>query len=170
MVHPRTVPAMTMGVDRVGPRTGPAAPDGAATPRDDNAFAAFLPPPDTPHAAPAGAPPPAATLSGLACLEAGIADALARQARDKQARRHGRAMLQALGAVQLALLAGDDGQARAALAALAATAIAGHEADDPVLQLILREIAVRAAVELARDDPAREQAAEGHLATDVSNA
>jgi hypothetical protein len=70
---------------------------------------------------------------------------------DKDARRHGRALLQALAAMQLALLASDpaDGgaEARAQLERLAASA---PQADDPVLRLILREIAVRAAVELAR--------------------
>ena len=72
---------------------------------------------------------------------------------DKEARRHGRALLQALGAIQLALLdAGHEdegGEARAQLARLAAAAA---PADDPVLRLILREIGVRAAVELARFD------------------
>jgi hypothetical protein len=72
---------------------------------------------------------------------------------DKEARRHGRALLQALGAIQLALLGSDlaveGGEAHAQLARLAASA---PLADDPVLRLILREIGVRAAVELARID------------------
>jgi hypothetical protein len=72
---------------------------------------------------------------------------------DKEARRHGRALLRALGAIQLALLgsgqADEGGEAHAQLARLAATA---PQADDPVLRLILREIGVRAAVELARID------------------
>ena len=65
---------------------------------------------------------------------------------DRQARRHGRAMLQALGAMQLSLLDGDD----VAVRALADLAAQVPEADDPVLRLILQEIGVRAAVELAR--------------------
>lgn len=72
---------------------------------------------------------------------------------DREARRHGRALLRALGAVQLALLVphneDESGEARAQLARLAATA---PSADDPALRLILREIAVRAAIELARLD------------------
>ena len=68
---------------------------------------------------------------------------------DRQARRHGRAMLQALGAVQLSMLDGGGDAARAQLAAAAAQAPAAH---DPVLRLILREISLRAAVELARGD------------------
>jgi hypothetical protein len=72
---------------------------------------------------------------------------------DREARRHGRALLRALGGVQLALLVphneDESGEARAQLARLAATA---PSADDPALRLILREIAVRAAIELARLD------------------
>jgi hypothetical protein len=197
MVHPverrARLPAggMSMGIDRVGPRGFPSTPaEPQAAPQDDGGFASLLPGANAPPsnaasgaaassaasgAAPSGAASGAApsgaasgavspTLSGVAWLQAGIADALGREARDKQARRHGRAMLQALGAVQLAVLGGDDGQARTALAALACAAEDRHEADDPVLQLILREIGVRAAVELARDE-----AAKGQFATDVSN-
>jgi hypothetical protein len=76
---------------------------------------------------------------------------------DRTARRHGRAMLHALGALQLALLlpptpdpeADREEDARAHLADLARRMPA---AEDPVLRLILREISVRAAVELARSD------------------
>lgn len=72
---------------------------------------------------------------------------------DREARRHGRALLRALGAVQLALLGpaneAEGGEARAQLARLAAAA---PPADDPALCVILREIAVRAAIELARLD------------------
>jgi Class II flagellar assembly regulator len=72
---------------------------------------------------------------------------------DREARRHGRALLRALGAVQLALLLPNNedegGEARAQLARLAATP---PTADDPTLCLILREIGVRAAIELARLD------------------
>jgi hypothetical protein len=72
---------------------------------------------------------------------------------DREARRHGRALLRALGAIQLALLVPYDrdegGEARAQLARLAATT---PVADDPMLSLILREIGMRAAVELARLD------------------
>lgn len=72
---------------------------------------------------------------------------------DREARRHGRALLRALGAIQLALLVphaeNDGGEACAQLARLAATT---PTADNPMLSLILREIGVRAAIELARLD------------------
>jgi hypothetical protein len=68
-------------------------------------------------------------------------------AADRLARRHGRAMLRALGALQLAMLGAEGDGAGRQLAALAADMPA---ADDPVLRLILREIGVRAAVALAR--------------------
>ena len=119
------------------------------------AFAALLPSDAATPAAAAranGSTQAAAALGGMAWIEAGVAEALARDAQDREARRHGKAMLQALGAVQHAMLGGDDDQARSALAALANTAQDGHEADDPVLKLILREIGVRAAVALARGD------------------
>jgi hypothetical protein len=65
---------------------------------------------------------------------------------DRNARRHGRAMLRALGALQVSLLDGGGTEAQA----LAQLAAGVPEADDPILRLILREIGVRAAVELAR--------------------
>jgi hypothetical protein len=93
-------------------------------------------------AAAPGAPVAAAPLSGLMSYE----QACERVQSDRNARRHGRAMLQALRALQVVVL--EDGDtAAAALSHLAADI---PEADDPVLRLILREIGVRAAVELAR--------------------
>ncbi len=68
-------------------------------------------------------------------------------ARNRDAYRHGRAMLGALRALQAALLGGGTEAARATLAALAGNATA---ADDPQLAASLHDIAVRAAVELAR--------------------
>jgi hypothetical protein len=88
------------------------------------------------------APVAAAPLNGLMSYE----QACERVQSDRKARRHGRAMLQALGALQVVLLEGG-GPAAEALSHLAADV---PEADDPVLRLILREIGVRAAVELAR--------------------
>ncbi len=99
---------------------------------------------------------PAAAVHGpaqTATIAASIYDA-AEQAviADREARRHGRAMLHALAGLQRAALAGagqpDTAEVpQAALAALMRQAPAAH---DPVLRLILREIGVRAAVELAR--------------------
>jgi hypothetical protein len=91
----------------------------------------------------------------MAMVQADVDDVFARHKQDREARRHGRAMLQALGAVQLAVLGADPGRARNALASLAATSQEARSGDDPVLRLILREIAIRAAVELARNELAQ---------------
>jgi hypothetical protein len=91
---------------------------------------------------------PAAGAAPAAALAAVVYEEADRQvSADRQARRHGRAMLQALGALQLAILGDGETSARSQLAALVAQAPAAH---DPVLRLILREISLRAAVELAR--------------------
>lgn len=80
--------------------------------------------------------------------------AFERVAADRKARRHGRAMLRALGALQVCALGGGGADIRATdTAALAQLAAGVPEADDPILRLILREIGVRAAVELARLGP-----------------
>ncbi len=151
MVH-RHYAAMSGGIDRVRARGLPAK-SGSAAPvsSNDGAFASMLAPGENAaNAAEAGAMP---GLSGAAWLRADDSDHLARSARDKQARTHGRALLQALAALQHAALRGDGDQAQAALARLAATVRDVQEADDPALQVILREISVRAAVELARAEP-----------------
>jgi hypothetical protein len=114
----------------------------------------MLSPRGTAPTAPEAATAPA--LSAMALVQASVDDVFARTAQDRRARRHGRAMLQALGAVQLAMLGGDGQQARGALAKLASTAEDVIPADDPVLRLVLREIEVRAAVELARAAPAQD--------------
>ena len=66
---------------------------------------------------------------------------------DREARRHGQAVLDALAGLQLAQLSGDPHASLAGLAKLAAEAPA---ASDPGLQAVLQAIAARAAVELAR--------------------
>jgi hypothetical protein len=124
-----------MRIDRISPLASPPAPRRAAAP----GFAALLESPG--EAAAAEAAQPAALAAGIF---AAAADA---EAADSRARRHGKAMLQALAALQLAVLGGSEGAARAKLAELAGQA---PQADDPVLRLIMREIGVRAAVELAR--------------------
>jgi hypothetical protein len=127
-----------MRVDRVSapparPATRPAS--GAA------GFAGLLE-----DAAPAAAAAPPHALPPVADILAAEADA---GVADRQARRHARAMLQALAALQLAVLGGTAAEARARLAELAAQPA---EATDPLLRLILREIGARAAVELARGE------------------
>ena len=119
--------------------------------------------PATPSAAPGGGISFATLLAQEAeaaalvapVEETVLAPRLGEVANDRAARRHGRAMLNALGALQLAVL--DDGTPTSpaerqedALAHLADLARRMPQADDPVLRLILREIGVRAAVELAR--------------------
>jgi hypothetical protein len=133
-----------MQVERVGPGGTPIAPRKGAKAAG---FSQLLETPEQGDVAPAGeaAPaeaPVAARVGGLMTYE----EARDRVLADRQARRHGRAMLQALGAMQLSLLAGGD----AAVQALADLAAQVPEADDPVLRLLLQEIGVRAAVELAR--------------------
>ena len=125
-----------MRVDPVTPTPTPAAPRKAAA---APGFAALL---DTPGGAADVARAGVASLPAEACAVAALTDAA-----DQQARRHGRAMLKALGAVQLAILGGGEAEARAELAALTARL---PQAEDPVLRLILREIGARAAVEMAR--------------------
>ena len=68
--------------------------------------------------------------------------------RDRRARKHGRAMLDALGRLQLSLLGGDP--ATNDLHRLAALAEHCPEAADPVLRGLLGAVALRAQVELAR--------------------
>ncbi len=73
--------------------------------------------------------------------------ALDSEVADREARRHGKAMMQALASLQRALLGGGVEDACATLGALAARLPPAH---DPVLRLVQREIAARAAAELAR--------------------
>ena len=91
--------------------------------------------------APTTAPLP---LDGILALQEQVADAT----RDRQARQHGHALLQALAALQHALLQGA-GEAESVrhLAQLVADA---PPAADPALAAILQGIALRAQVELAR--------------------
>ena len=69
-------------------------------------------------------------------------------ARDRQARRHGRAMLDALARLQHALLGGGDDPA--ALDQLAALLEHCPEASDPELRATVAAVALRVHVELAR--------------------
>ncbi len=94
-------------------------------------------------AAAAGRTLAAAPVSeGLVALQAGDA-----AVRDREARRRGGAALQALAALQRALLAGEaDPEALRALAA----SCEGPEASDPALAATLRAVSLRARVELAR--------------------
>ncbi len=68
-------------------------------------------------------------------------------ARDRRARRHGRAMLDALARLQLGLLGELD---ETCLADLATLADACPEAADPALNGVLQAVGLRARIELAR--------------------
>jgi len=91
----------------------------------------------------AGAAPTSAMVGLLAVQEA-EADA----ARDRAARKRGRAMLDALARLQRMMLAGRFDESE--LHDLAALAADPAEAADPALGTTLREVAARARVELAR--------------------
>ncbi len=93
-------------------------------------------------AAPAAPATPVAALGLLALQEAGQ-DAV----RDREARRHGDAMLQALRALQRALLGGGDDLSLRQLEALARGA---PPPADPGLAMVQAMILQRTAVELAR--------------------
>ena len=147
--------AMSGGIDRIRARglaAGGNAAGTAGAPKDDGAFASMITPEQGAGAGAEAAQ--AANLSSMAWLHSNVADVFSRTAQDREARRHGRKLLDALAGLQRAALEGDDEHAQAALTAALATLTTTvddpHEADDPVLRLILREIAVRAAVELAR--------------------
>ena len=98
----------------------------------------------------AGSPAATAALSAAAPLDGLLLlqEADNAPARDRRARKHGRAVLDALARLQLALLGGDPDSA--ALRTLAALLEQAPAADDPALRTMLGAIALRAEVELAR--------------------
>ena len=147
MVH-RAHHAMSGGIDRIRARALTGGASTAPSAKNDGGFASMIAPErDTAAAAETA---PAGNLAGIAWLQSNVADVFTRAAQDRDARRHGRALLHALAGLQRAALEGEGEHTHAALTALARTVDDHHQADDPVLCLILREIAVRAAVELAR--------------------
>ena len=99
----------------------------------------------------AGAPSAAAPagLSGLLAMQ----EAEAGFVRDREARRHGDAVMAELAALQRELLGGEGGGG--ALTRLATLARHAPGAADPRLGAILRAVLVRAQVELARRDVLR---------------
>jgi hypothetical protein len=130
-------------IDRVGPpapgRPGARAGTGAAT--------GFLPP--------AEPGPDAACAAGVAiAAPVGLDALLALQQvdepteRDRAARRHGQALLGALGRLQRLLL--EDGDQAAALGQIRALADATPAAADPGLAAAVDLVVLRARIELAR--------------------
>jgi hypothetical protein len=118
-----------------------------------SAFGVPDPEPAAAEAAGTGAAPEAA-LAGMLALQEGAAvngaatAASGSAARDRQARRRGRDLLEALAALHCAVLAGPPDAA--SLASLAALAAPSAEAADPALRRIVADIRLRAHVELAR--------------------
>lgn len=70
--------------------------------------------------------------------------------RDREARRHGRDLLEELAALQKALLAGGDEAGEGALGRLVALLRSMPAAADPGLDGVLRSVGLRARLELAR--------------------
>jgi hypothetical protein len=135
---------------RIEPAGRPPATNGPGTAKPSSGFAALLDAAAQAEAVLRNAPaaPPQA-------LSASLEDVASHRTADRQARRHGRAMLQALADLQRAILAqapagGEADAVLAVLITLAGLASSTPEAHDPVLRLIMREIGVRAATELAR--------------------
>jgi len=91
-------------------------------------------------AAPTAAPP----LDSMLALQEQAADVT----QERQARQHGHALLQALAALQTALLAGR--AERESLEQLATLTAACPAAADPALAAIIQGLSLRAQVELAR--------------------
>ncbi len=138
-------------------RVSPAAttPARRASAGEGSGFSIADDAPGTPSAAAAAAGfAPGALASLLAMQEAGpsAATTVAGGVRDREARRHGRAVLDALLAWQRGLLRGEpEVGALRQLASIAGEAEAeAAGASDPGLRAVLAEIMLRARVELAR--------------------
>lgn len=130
------------GVGRVGGAT-PLARVGARAGAAGSGFTV------RPEAGAAGAPPVLASV-GIGALDGLLAlqETMDAEVTDREARRHGQAMLAALAALQRALLA--DGGQDEALAHLAGLAATTPLAADPALRAAVGAIALRAQVELAK--------------------
>lgn len=120
-------------------RPGARAGQGAA------AFAGLLPPEEDAQAPACAGAQEAAPLTALTSLPVFLEPD--DEGRDRQAASHGKAVLDALGGLQLAMLDGGGAKALETLSALAATQ---SEAADPRLRQVLRAIGQRAAIELSR--------------------
>jgi len=154
MVHPARHKGQAMRIEKARrPAIGGAAHTGAARHGDAaSGFGAVLDAAGEDATPTAASPLQISAPCGAAapvCARLDYDTAMLAVAADRQARRHGRAMLRALGALQLAMLGAEGDGASRQLAVLAAEI---PPADDPVLRLILREIGVRAAVALGRHE------------------
>lgn len=128
-------------------RVGPPVPRRAAVRAGSGTAATFLPPaepgPDAGRTAQAAASAPVAFDSLLALQQVDEPTE-----RDRSARRHGQALLAALGDLQRLLL--DDGDPAAALEQIRALAEAAPAAADPGLAAAVEMVVLRARIELAR--------------------
>ena len=100
----------------------------------------------------AAASQPARGLDALLALQETAAAVQDPATRDREARRHGRDLLEELAALQKALLVGDGGEEAGgrALARLVALLRSMPAAADPGLDGVLRSVGLRARLELAR--------------------
>ena len=131
-----------------------AAPPAAAARRRRLDGAGFALPED----APAPAPAAAAALPALGLLA--MQEAAGADAADRAARQQGEALVQELGALQLALLSGTPAAAGGRLASLARNPA---QAADPRLAAVLGALRLRAEVELARAAAGAEGCASSRL-------
>ncbi len=131
------------GVGRIG-RAAPGADTGAPRRASGSGGDFAVGASATSAAGPVGGTASVAGVVGMLLLQE-VADA---PTRDRQARRHGRALLEGLTELQRALLG--DGDDSAALDRLAALVEHCPEAADPALRATLAAVALRARVELAR--------------------
>lgn len=100
----------------------------------------------------ASATSPARGLDALLALQETATAAQDPATRDREARRHGRDLLEELAALQKALLSGEDGAGAGsrALGRLVALLRSMPAAADPGLDGVLRSVGLRARLELAR--------------------
>ena len=124
-------------------RVGPPAGSGPGPRRAASPGFAVAPPASGPVAGPAAASP-AVALDGMLALQQAEGETV----RDREARRHGQGLLDALARLQRSLLA--EGSADAELAALATLLDTMPAASAPALAAALGAVALRARVELAR--------------------
>jgi hypothetical protein len=125
---------------------GPAPPAVRGSGRSPATGAGFRLPPAGAEAPAAAASMGEVALGGMLALQ----EAEGREARDREARRHGQEMLAALARLQRALLEG--GRDLPGLRRLALLAENVPEAADPALRLAMAEVVLRARVELARHE------------------
>ncbi len=133
-------------VEVSGVRGGGSVANGVGRPRTGSGFAV---PTDQPAATRGPVSAGAVLHSSMLALQ----EAETETVRDREARRHGQAMLRGLAALQRALLR-HGGAPEATLTELAALADAVPEATSPPLAALVRSITLRARIELARLEPA----------------